>query len=78
MEMDERQKFEHEMIDRLARIETKIDDVKTIRDTSNQAYSMAQQNSKDISEMKGNNKWLWRTMGAALIMIGIDAVITIL
>lgn len=76
--MDERKKFEHEMIDRLARIEVKIDDVKTIRDTSNQAYSMSLQNSKDIDEIKKERKWMWRTIGAVVIGIVVKAIAEII
>lgn len=76
--MDERQKFEHEMIDRLARIETKIDDVKHIRDTANGAYALSKQNAEDIKEIRGDNKWLWRAIGAVIISIVVNAIVGIL
>lgn len=71
-------KFEHEMIDRLARIEVKVDDIKATRETaesaerkSNAAMALAKENEKDIIEIKANNKWVWGfiiTFGIGIFM----------
>ena len=58
--------FEHEMIDRLARIEVKVDDIKATRETaesadrkSDLALTAVKEVEKDIIEIKANNKWVW-------------------
>jgi hypothetical protein len=76
--MDERAKFEHEMIDRLARIEVKIDDVKSIRKTSEAALSKSTQNEKDIEKINSNITWLWRTTAGAVIVLAVNALIALI
>lgn len=51
--------FNNETIDRLARIETKIDNIESVRDKAEQAYLMSRANADEIREMKANNKWAW-------------------
>lgn len=58
-----------EIVERLARIETKIDDYATMRDKAEKAYALAMHNHEDIQEIKDNNKWLWRTIVGMVIAI---------
>ncbi|MGC3083284.1 hemolysin XhlA family protein, partial [Enterococcus faecium] len=53
-------------VERLVRIETKLDNYDILRekaesakDREDLAYSIALYNGEDIKEMKANNKWSW-------------------
>jgi hypothetical protein len=55
-----------DIVDRLARIEVKVDGIQATRETAEQAdrkgdeaLSIARENEKDIQEIKANNKWVW-------------------
>ena len=67
------EKFEIEVLTRLAVIESKIDDYKNIKEKSEDAYNLALRNENAISKIEDRNKWLWRTAVGALItgLIGI-------
>lgn len=67
------EKFELEVLTRLAVIESKIDDYKTIKERSQEAYNMATKNLDTINRIEDRNKWLWRTAIGALItgLVGI-------
>ena len=75
MHMEE--KFELEVLTRLAVIESKIDDYKLIKEKSNEAYNLANRNLETIDKIEDRNKWLWRTSVGALItgLIGMLPVI---
>ncbi len=68
-------KFQREVLDRLMRLETKIDlqDYKGLSEKTELALSKAQQNEKDIEELQEKNKYLSRTITTAIItgLIGI-------
>lgn len=66
-------KFQTEVLQRLSKIEEKLDDYKTIRNTATEANHRSKENEKDIAEIKEKIKWLTRTIAAALItgVIGI-------
>ncbi|EHK9410432.1 hemolysin XhlA family protein [Enterococcus faecalis] len=51
-----------EIVDRLARIETKLDNHEQLREKADIALSMAKNNEDDIAEIKENQKWTWRTI----------------
>lgn len=67
--------FEIDVIRRLTKIETLLEDFKGVETKANEAYSMSLDNKKKLEKMEDNNKWLFRTsIGAiivALINIGI-------
>ncbi|MBO5182902.1 MAG: hemolysin XhlA family protein [Bacilli bacterium] len=69
--MDE--KFEIEVLTRLAVIESKIDDYNNIKEKSEKAYNIAKRNEEVIQKIEDRNKWLWRTALSALItgLVGI-------
>jgi hypothetical protein len=56
-----------EILERLVRMEVKLDDFKTTRQKAEDAYVMGTQNSKDIQEIKDNNKWLTRAIVGVFI-----------
>ena len=60
-----------EVLERLARIETKLDNYESIREKAEQAHLIALNNADDIKEIKANNKWAWGYM----IGLGISIVI---
>ena len=46
------QKFETEVLTRLAVIESKLDDYKSIKDKSESAYNLSNNNKKEIEEIQ--------------------------
>jgi len=64
-----------EILERVVRMETKLDNYNALKDKADEAYTESKQNSKDIGEMKDNIKWLWRTGLGAVIIIIIGAII---
>ncbi len=61
------EKFELEVLTRLAVIESKIDDYKNLKQKSEDAYNIAKKNEELIIEIKDRNKWLWRTAVGSII-----------
>ena len=59
--------FETQVLTRLAVIESKLDDYKTIRDRTEEAYNTSQENKQDIAEINEKLKWLSRTIIGAII-----------
>ena len=61
--------FEREVLDRLMRLETKIDlqDYKGISEKIDNTESKCMQNERDIIELKDKMKWISRTTTAAII-----------
>ena len=71
----EKNSFEREVLDRLMRLETKIDlqDYKGISEKVDNTETKCLQNERDIMEIKDKIKWISRTTTAAIItaLIGI-------
>ena len=69
--------FEREVLERLTKIETKLDDYGNMREKTEDAYSLSKENEKDIKEINDKIKWLSRTIAGAIIagIIGIVFVI---
>ena len=67
------QGFETEVLTRLTKIETKLDDYKSVIDKSDEAYNLSKENEKEINEINEKLKWITRTVAAAVItgIIGI-------
>lgn len=67
-----------DVIERLVRIETKLDNYEALRekadaakDVADHAYSIALNNADDIKEIKANNKWSWSYMiGLGITILG--------
>lgn len=51
-----------EVLERLARIETKLDNYESVRDKADKAYSVALKNEDNIRKMEATNKWSWGFM----------------
>ncbi|HIG0361858.1 TPA: hemolysin XhlA family protein [Clostridium sporogenes] len=67
--------IQQEILERIVRIETKIDGYNSTREKADMAYTKAIENEKDIAEMKDNQKWLWRTIAGAIILGILSALI---
>lgn len=59
-----------EVLERLARIEQKLDNYEVLREKAESAHLLAQSNAKAIEEIKANNKWAW----GFIITLGISVV----
>ena len=65
--------FETEVLTRLTKIETKLDDYNNMKQKTDDAFTRSKENEKEIEEIKDKIKWISRTIVAAIItgMIGI-------
>lgn len=65
--------FEKEVLTRLTKIETKLDDYNNTKLKSDEAYSISRENEKEIDEIKEKIKWITRTIVSAILtgLIGI-------
>lgn len=70
--------FEREVIERLTKIETKLDDYNSTKDKAEEAFTKATKNEEEINEIKDKMKWLARTIVGAIIPIVIGAIVFIL
>lgn len=59
--------FETQVLTRLAVIESKIDDYNSIKDKTNEAYTLSKENEKEISEINDKIRWITRTIAGAII-----------
>jgi len=59
--------FEREVLERLTKIETKLDDYNGIKTKAEDGYTLAKENEKDIEELKDKLKWITRTLVGAII-----------
>ena len=66
--------FELEVLQRLTKIETMLEDFKGVESKSIQAYNMSLSNKERIDKIEDNNKWLFRTTVGAIIT-GLIAII---
>jgi hypothetical protein len=65
-----------EILERVVRIETKIDGYNHLREKLDKTYNIATSNQEKITEIKDNAKWLWRTVAGAIILGAISVLIT--
>ena len=65
--MDENKKFEIEVLTRLTKIETMLEDFKGIEEKSTKAYDLSLNNKERLDKIEDNNKWLFRTTVGAVI-----------
>ena len=59
--------FETEVLTRLTKIETKLDDYTRIREKTEDAYTISHENKKDIEELQDKIKWITRTVVGAIL-----------
>jgi len=67
------QGFEKEVITRLTKIETKLDDYSKNKEKTDDAYNLSKENEKKIADINEKIKWITRTIVGAIItgVIGI-------
>ena len=63
----EEKKFEIEVLTRLTKIETMLQDFKGIEEKSTEAYNLSINNKQRLDKIEDNNKWLFRTTVGAVI-----------
>ena len=71
-------KFETEVLTRLAVIEAKLDDYKPLKEKAEIAYTQSNDNKKRLDKIEDNNKWLFRTTVGAVITGLISIVLTLI
>lgn len=59
--------FETQVLTRLAVIESKLDDYKSVRDKTEEAFNTSLENKQDILEINEKIKWITRTIAGAII-----------
>lgn len=59
--------FEKDVINRLAKIEAKLDDYNGIKSKAEDGYVLSKENKKDIEELQDKIKWISRTSIGAII-----------
>jgi hypothetical protein len=71
--MEEERKFEIEVLTRLTKIETMLEDFKGVETKATNAYNLSLSNKSRIDKIEDSNKWLFRTAVGAIItgLIGI-------
>lgn len=69
--------FEREVLERLTKIETKLDDYANMRQKTEDAYTLSKENEKDIAEIKEKTQWLTRTITGTIIGAVLTGVIGI-
>ena len=72
--MVEDKKFEIEVLTRLTKIETMLQDFKGVENKSTEAYNLSLSNKQRLDKIEDNNKWLFRTAIGAVIT-GLIAII---
>lgn len=72
--MVEDKKFEIEVLTRLTKIETMLQDFKGVENKSTEAYNLSLSNKQRLDKIEDTNKWLFRTAIGAVIT-GLIAII---
>lgn len=65
--MKEEKKFEIEVLTRLTKIETMLEDFKGVESKSSQAYELSKRNRDRLDKIEDNIRWLFRTAIGAVI-----------
>lgn len=65
--MKQEKDFEREVLERLTKIETKLDDYNGIKSKAEDSYVLSKENEKDIQEIEDKLKWITRTLVSAII-----------
>lgn len=72
----EQSKFEREVLDRLMRLETKIDlqDYKGIQEKVDNSYNVSKNNEERIDKLEDSQKWLVRLIFGAIILAALSLI----
>ena len=76
--MNEEKKFEIEVLTRLTKIETMLEDFKGVETKASNAYNLSLSNKSRLDKIEDNNKWLFRTTVGAVITGLISIVLTLI
>lgn len=76
--MKEEKKFEIEVLTRLTKIETMLEDFKGVENKSSQAYELSQRNRDRLNKIEDNIRWLFRTVIGAIITGGVGIALAFL
>lgn len=64
-----------EVLQRLTKIETNTEGLNEISGIARNALAKSEENSKDIEEIKENQKWAWRTIAGIGASIGVTFIV---
>lgn len=59
--------FEREVLERLTKIETKLDDYNGIKTKAEEGYTLSKENEKEIVKINDRITWITRTLTGAII-----------
>ena len=76
--MNEEPKFQIEVLTRLTKIETMLENFKGIEEKADKAYNLSKSNEKRLDKIEDNNKWAFRTSIGAIIGAVISGVVSII
>lgn len=65
--MADDKKFEIEVLTRLTKIETMLQDFKGVENKSTEAYNLSLSNKQRLDKIEDTNKWLFRTAVGSVI-----------
>ena len=74
--MEEDKKFEIEVLTRLTKIETLLEDFKGVENKATEAYNLSINNKQRLDKIEDNNKWLFRTAVGAVLTGVIGIILT--
>ena len=72
--MQEEEKWKIEVITKLTKIETILEDFKGVESKASEAYTLSIENQKRLDKIEDNNKWLFRTTIGA-VLTGLIAIV---
>lgn len=75
--MNEEEKFKVEVLTKLTRIETILEDFKGVETKATEAYNRSLDNKQRLDKIEDNNKWAFRTSIGAVITGLIGLVISL-
>ena len=76
--MNEEEKFKIEVLTKLSRIETILEDFKGVESKALSAYNLSLSNKMRLDKIEDNNKWLFRTAVGAVITGLISIALTLI
>jgi hypothetical protein len=66
---------ESEILQRLTRVETKLDLQLNAKDIANEAQGLAKAAHERLNKIDDNFKWLWRTIGGSVLLAAVAFII---
>lgn len=76
--MNEEERFKIEVLTKLSRIETILEDFKGVESKALNAYNLSLSNKMRLDKIEDNNKWLFRTAVGAVITGLISIALTLI